>query len=403
MGLQTDLEVSTINITRILMEFIRSAVTGAELSDLAKNVDENVMRDVFGLAQKHDLAQMIADVLLKNETSANEELLAVCRQVSLVTLIRYQQQTYEFNRICNLFEENSVPFIPLKGAVIRDYYPEPHIRTSCDIDILVHPENVESISKLLVENYRYKQVKKTPHDVIFASEGGVYLELHFNLIDDDVKKNGEYLRKWNAECLKNVWNNTHLACGTKYQYRLNDEVMYFYHIAHMAKHFETGGCGIKPFVDLWLINNKLEFDEEKRKALLQAGNLLGFAENVKRLSEVWLDGKDSDEITDTIEDYVITGGVYGNIKNKVIYNQSKAGSRFKYAMSRIFVSYDILKLYFPIVTRHRWLMPFCQVGRWLKIIFRKRLKNSINELNINNKINDDVKENMEELIKILGL
>ena len=131
--------------------------------------------------------------------------------------------------------------------------------------------------------------------------------------------------------------------------------------------------------------------------------MLEFAQNVKKLSDVWLDGKDSDEITDMIEEYVITGGVYGNIKNKVVFNQSKAGNRFNYAMSRIFVSYDILKLYFPILTRYRWLMPFCQVGRWAKIIFRKRFKNSINELNINNRINDDTRDNMKEFIKKLGL
>ena len=30
-----------------------------------------------------------------------------------------------------------IPFLPLKGSVIRQYYPEPWMRTSCDIDILV--------------------------------------------------------------------------------------------------------------------------------------------------------------------------------------------------------------------------------------------------------------------------
>lgn len=385
------------------MRFIRTAVTGTKLNDFATNIDDDTLKNVFGLAQKHDLAQLVADVVLKNEVSENDELLNVCGQVSLMSLIRYQQQAYEFGRICRLFEENGVSFIPLKGAVIRDLYPEPWMRSSCDIDILVHQENMDSICKLLIAEFQYRIVKNTTHDVIFTSESGVNLELHFKLIDNDFKKNGEYLRKWNAECLKNVWNNAHVVDGTKCQYRLNDDVMYFYHIAHMAKHFEIGGCGIKPFVDLWLLNNKTDYDLEKRNLLLREGNLFEFGENAKKLSDVWFGGTDSDEITDMIEEYIITGGVYGNIKNKVIFNQSKVGNRFDYAMSRIFVSYDMLKLYFPILTRHRWLMPFCQVGRWLKIIFRNRLKNSINELNINNQISNEAKDNMEELIKILGL
>ena len=37
-----------------------------------------------------------------------------------------------------------------------------------------------------------------------------------------------------------------------------DELFYFYHIAHMVKHFENGGCGIRPVV-LSLLKENFEF------------------------------------------------------------------------------------------------------------------------------------------------
>ena len=138
MGLQTDLEVITIDTTLVLMSLIKSAVTNSLPDDAIKNVGDDVLKDVFQLAQKHDLAHMIADVLLKNKMSEDKELLGLCSQASFVALLRYQQQTYEFKRICDLFEANAIPYIPLKGAVIRELYPEPWMRSSCDIDILVH-------------------------------------------------------------------------------------------------------------------------------------------------------------------------------------------------------------------------------------------------------------------------
>ena len=44
---------------------------------------------------------------------------------------------------CNALEKAQIPFVPLKGSVIRKYYPEAWMRTSSDIDVLVHKEDVE--------------------------------------------------------------------------------------------------------------------------------------------------------------------------------------------------------------------------------------------------------------------
>lgn len=64
------------------------------------------------------------------------------------------------------------------------------------------------------------------------------------------------------------------------EYKMSKELFLLYHIYHMAKHFIHGGCGIKPFIDLWIIKNKIGFDGGKAQKMLQESGLLAFYERV---------------------------------------------------------------------------------------------------------------------------
>ena len=55
--------------------------------------------------------------------------------------------------------------------------------------------------------------------------------------------------------------------------------VYFYHIAHMAKHLQQGGCGIRTFIDLWILDNLPTIDTLKRNDLLKSGGLLQFSQS----------------------------------------------------------------------------------------------------------------------------
>ena len=79
--------------------------------------------------------------------------------------------------------------------------------------------------------------------------------------------------KSSCEVLKNVWQSAFLQKKKEHCYEMTDEMFYFYHIAHMAKHFEEGGCGIRPFIDLWTLDNIKDVDHDKRDELLSQGNL----------------------------------------------------------------------------------------------------------------------------------
>lgn len=116
------------------------------------------------------------------------------------------------------------------------------------------------------------------------------MELHYNLVEDGRANES-------SKTLKNVWCNTVVRDGFEYWYEMTDEMFYYYHVAHMAKHFEDGGCGVRPVIDLWILDNLHHTDKSKRDDLLAVGNLLKFTESVRRLSRIWFENKEYDPVT----------------------------------------------------------------------------------------------------------
>ena len=182
-----------------------------------------------------------------------------------------------------------------------------------------------------------------------------------------------------------------------------DEMFYFYHIAHMAKHFENGGCGIRPFIDICILDGMTEPNTTKRNTLLENGNLMKFANVARKLSRVWFFGEEYDDISKQMEDYILRGGVYGNNENRIMVQQQKKGGRIKYALSKIFVPYDVIKFHYPILQKHRWLTPIMEIRRWCKLIFCGHAKRTTNELKYNQRISFEKANETREFLSHIGL
>lgn len=374
--------MSGINtIEQILIALLGNEVCRNEISDDIKlNITEKNQKELFELAKSHDMTPIVANVLFNNKLMPEGEFSETYRLHLMTALFRHQQQIYEFSRISELFEKEQIPYIPLKGLVIKELYSEPHLRTSCDMDILVKKEDLERAALALTENLGYENTFKGAHDWGFRSESEVYTELHYELIESYENNEGINTHSWTGDCLKNVWETAVNAKDRKFRFEMRSELFYFYHIAHMAKHFEGGGCGVKPFLDLWLINNKMNLDRSKCRQLLEKGRLLKFETVMQRVVDVWFSGAKRDSVVKEVEDFVFSGGVYGSTQNYVNVQKNKAGGRGKYIFSRMFLTYDFLRIQYPVLNKHRWLMPFCQMSRWGRMIFKGKLERSVNEL-----------------------
>ncbi len=373
--------------TKSLFQLFRYALKeGAKIEGL--NLDREAWDNIYKISKVHDLAHLIGYALKKLDIKIDEDLQNAFEKSMNMAIFRYAKSSCDIDFVSATLENAQIPFIPLKGSVLRKDYPQPWMRTSCDIDILIHQEDVEKAITVLCDSGLTRQKDTTAYDYQLSSPSGIHLELHYSLKQDAAMLQAQTI-------LDNVWDKCHMQIGKGYEYCMSDEMFYFYHIAHMARHFMGGGCGIRPFLDLWILDNLKEVDIDKRDALLEKGNLLKFTNACRKLSRVWFESDEHDDVSKRMEQYVLSGGVYGSSENRISVQQQKKGGRFKYLMSRMFLSYKALKNCYPVLEKHPWLMPIMQVCRWFRLIFGGhfgRVKNDIKYSRITTRDAESIKK-----------
>ena len=375
----------------------------AELCDSALTLEdrehgsEAERERLYRLSKAHDLAHVVGNGLFRHgalpDTSAWTPKF---KKQMMLAMFRYEQLQATLAELCEALEEAEIPFVPLKGSVLRQYYPQPWMRTSCDIDILIHEEDLARAGEWLQTHLSYRKEDVSSHDMSLFSPAEVHLELHYDLVEERFAKESRAI-------LRDVWQRVTPKEGYRYWHEMTDEMFYFYHVAHMAKHFEMGGCGIRAFLDIWVLDHRVAHEDGVRDDLLAQGGLATFAQASRALSEYWFSGREPDQLTLQMEQYVLSGGVYGTQVNQVSVQQGRQGGKIAYAMSRIFLKYDALRFHYPILQRHKWLFPLMQVRRWGKLIFLGGMKRSVRELKTNQTITKDAADQMKDFIHRVGL
>ena len=380
---------------QILFALLRSAICGTKLTEEERNnYSPDMLKDLLKMSSKHDVAHLLVLGLKQNEliTKENNDIENFIYKV----VYRYEQTRYEYENLCSALESAQISFLPLKGSVIRKYYPEAWMRTSCDIDILVHAEDLDKTISYLVRNQNYVEKERSTHDVSLFSPTGIHVEIHFDLVEEGRANDAIHV-------LSTVWENVTVYENSGFCYKMSDAFFYFYHIAHMAKHFENGGCGIRPFIDLWILDHRKITDLSARDELLDEGKLLKFANASRMLSEVWFDAKEPDELSLKMQHFLLRGGIYGSTDNRVALKQKKQGGRFGYIFSRIFIPYAKLKRYYPILEKHRWLSPVMQIRRWFMLLNPNVAKRAKRELAINGQLEKSKSDEMNTFLAHIGL
>ncbi len=390
--------MTTTGLQKILFALLRSSVSEQALTAEEKaQFAPELLEGLFALSKKHDIAHLVGVALKKNGLLDQGTEAAKYFQKEMMTAVfRYEQIQYEYDCLCKRLTALDVPFIPLKGSVLRDYYPEAWLRTSSDIDVLVPKPEAERVAAALMEQYRYEKDCDTPYNIALFSPEGVHVEIHFDLVE-----NGQ--AQLASKILENIWDTASLQEGTSHQYVVSDAMFYFYHIAHMAKHFECGGCGVRPFIDLWILDRMEGVDKAARDTLLEQGRLLQFTETCRALSRIWFAEEATTEVTARVQEYILNGGVYGNLENGIAVRQQKQGGRFRYTMAKIFLPYSQLKQQYPVLQKHKWLTPFMEVRRWCKLLFCGHTKRVVKDMKKSKQIWKEQGGDTRRLLLDIGL
>lgn len=373
------------------------AVLGGDTPSLDELSQESAA-ELYALSHHHDLAHLVSCALFRaGRLDITSEIGAKFQKSQMIAVFRYENQRVELENICKTLEEAGIDFVPLKGSELRSLYPEPWMRTSSDIDVLVHAEQLSAAQAALCEQLDYKNEHGSDHDVSLMTPSGVHVELHFDLMEDD------RLSEAAATILNEVWSHATPAEGNKHRHELSDAMFYYYHIAHMAKHFYGGGCGVRSFADLWLLIHRKEYDAAAREALIARGNLTAFERTAVCVADAWFSGTELSETARDVAAYILRGGTFGVAENRTAVHRSRGESKFRYVTRSIFMPYEQLCAYYPSLKGRKWLTFFYQIRRIFRLLREGKLKSGVHEIRAAGATDEEKIDRARDLLDRLGL
>ena len=305
----------------------------------------------------------------------------------------YQQisQDYYSEQIFNALNKKNIPYMPLKGYALRKLYPNPELRTSCDVDFFYDVSRTEELSEIM-QSEGFVEEKGGRNHSVWRREM-ITFEPHFYLLSDNKKFHRYY---------QDVWEK--LKCESGSLYSFTDEDFYIFFMVHSAKHFTHGGFGIRTVLDIHIYNQAKTLNREYLLCEFEKLGLVQFVETIEKISRCWFEGETMDEKLECVSDYIIESGSYGVSLHRVMINNVKENSvtksKFVYLIRTLFLPYPQMKRRYPILQKCPVLLPFYWIRRWFAVIFkrRKNIKKTVQTMQL---ITDKKVEKYSKILEII--
>lgn len=285
----------------------------------------------------------------------------------------------ERTKILNEFEKNQIFYLPLKGIIIKAYYPKSYMREMADNDIFFDETKADVVKSIMERlGYSCSFFNKSHHDV-YTKDSSFVFEMHRSIFSEySTESLYKYYRNVKDRLIKDKDNG--------FGFHMTNEDLYIYLICHLNKHYSSGGAGIRFLLDIFVFNNHFDgtLDTAYISSELSSLGLLDFEKSVNSLSKkVFMLEELSDDEYKYLQ-YFIDSGCYGKNEN-MINNALKVkggGSKARYIIGRVFPSKKDLKQGYPLVYRHRALYPLLLLYRPIAAVtkHRKRVFREISSL-----------------------
>ncbi len=333
---------------KILLTAIKKKLEG-------KPCDPQSLPQATALAKKHSVLNLVAEDALKAEIpdALRAKLLSYCAEY-----LR-QQETLDYagKLVFDKLEELKIPYMPLKGYYMKKLYPAPLMRSCCDLDVWFDPSREKEVKAALGE--LGFTMKSAGENHMFHTYGAASLEMHYSL--GKIPACPDYYA--------DVFSRLVHVGGSLYNF--TDEDFYVFLIAHLYKHFKSGGTGIRSVLDIYVYNEKKpDLDRDYLAGEFAALGLVSFEEKLRALAYRWFGGEEISDEPDPLADYVLGSGVYGTVQNATVNGAAKHG-KGGYFLRRAFPDVSTMKKMFPVLRRCMLFLPFCYFWRLLKAAFTK--------------------------------
>lgn len=267
----------------------------------------------------------------------------------------------ERQQVYGALNEAGIWYMPLKGSVLKDMYPQIGMRQMSDTDVLFDPVQAESVKRIMESlGYAAVHLDEGHHDD-YRKDPFFHFEMHRMLFAPNYKE--EFFNYY-----KDIENR--LLPGEGYERHFSPEDFYLFMIAHCYKHFYWQGVGLRSLLDVYVFwkSSRDSIDREYLAKELAVLGLEDFEQKTRSLAEkVFFAGETehlSEEEELLLEAYA-ESGMYGTLKRKVQIRVEKNG-RARYLLGRIFLPMPDVARFYPFFYRHKLLLPMLPLYRLLR-------------------------------------
>ena len=300
------------------------------------------------LIKIHRISALIYTVIDKNiiDADLNDRL----QRGFFTGIARYHNRNKVYFKMLELFEENGIDSIVVKGCFINRFYPQPEVRSMSDIDILIRSTDTDKVKTLLCKSDFEYCPEDSEENVNAFKCHGVNIEVHNGLVSEGCVINGYDFKEYFSDPFEHIEKSGIELTGgvSEHVYYLEDTYNLIYMIFHVAKHFYHSGCGVRMIMDFPFFINNANIDYDRFISDLKMTKLYDFSVALFSICREWfgMESKTgSAEVNEEVMDFIINGGVYGFYKrntaaNKIEYMSNGDGKESSY-------SKGVLKWAFP--------------------------------------------------------
>ncbi len=281
-------------------------------------------------------------------------------------------------------EQAGIWYMPLKGTVLKDNYPEFGMRQMSDHDILFDAGHADEVRVIMEDmGYSTEAFGRGCHDS-YHKEPVCNFEMHrmlFGTAHDE--RFQAYYEKVEDRLLRDD--------GREYGRHFSPEDFYVYFITHEYKHFSMSGTGLRSVLDTYvlLMDGKADkLDWGYIHGELEKLGIADFEEKNRSLAmHLFGDGELTAGDEEMLE-YFLSSGTYGNITHRMENLMKRNGwGKMEYVLHRFFVplskkdkDYVAYANAYPVFYEHKILLPTLVIYRVVRAMGNGRLAKEVRSI-----------------------
>lgn len=387
------------------LHLVKCALNGTQPKEKPPEV---VFENVFLIARRHSVSNILWHSIEKLNNKPSTDLLTQWYSDYGVLLRQAAYQEMEIERLTHIFTSRGYDVMPLKGAQIRSYYPEPDMRAMGDIDFMVKTDGSkvqrDIVKHIMLGNGYVADVLDDGQVDGYKKDDNkdIYVEVHFEFMHPKHVHYEDFIVDWDSL----------LPTDTKGLYQMSLFDLYYFNIGHFVKNMFSKGLGVKNITDIYVLWHKFSKEEQfKMNSRLLAAGLNEFNTALVKIADIWFGDRADDGTTQNAQKYVLDNNEYGFHRNNDVLNLMKKETSTgnidtkHYFFSRVFPTASELYYRFNIKHKMPFLLPFLWIARIVLLIFapKKKIEKLKSEVEVINDISQEEIDRGKTVFKEIGL